>query len=479
MFEKYDKVVVYGAGKYAYAVYRYFYSRNEVSKISYFVVSDLNENSSLFYGLPVKKYEDVAEKLKDQNVIIALKDSDNILAMLQRDGIESKYVITPQDKELLESEWNEFCRGLPIQQNKVFFICHNGRGYECNCKYIAEKLIEEKQPVELIWKVIESRKYVFPEQVKEVEYLSMQYYLEYSTAQVIVSNNESAFEYKNPKTYFINTWHGTGPFKKVMLSEEKTKNNKQLLNIYRRRLSLTDLYISNSKDNSEMFRESMMHKGEILECGSPRNDILFHKNGIKQKVYQILGIAESKKILFYAPTFRDKKEDSFKYYDLDMDKVLRALQHRFGEEYQLLYRFHQNLRQYKQFTDFYVHGINVTEYPDVMELVVASDILITDYSSIMWDFSLQRRPVFLYHNDEQEYMIDRDFYCPVSQWPYIKAHTSEEMCNKILEFDEEDYIEKLERFFRDDPSYDDGHASERVVARIMDVIRNPKKYGKE
>mgnify|MGYP004563174129 CR=1 FL=1 len=194
---------------------------------------------------------------------------------------------------------------------------------------------------------------------------------------------------------------------------------------------------------------------------------------------QFLGIPTDKKIVLYAPTFRETIEESFSKYTLDWKKVLPALEKRFGDPFVLLYRFHQKLRDYKQFEDFYSFAVNVTMYPDVMELVVAADVLVTDYSSIMWDFSLQKRPVFLYHNDEREYTDERDFYWPVSRWPYIKAHSSEEMCEKILGFDEQQYLLDLEKFFEEDPSYDDGHAAEKVTARILDVINHPEKYGKD
>ena len=469
--EKRKDIIIYGAGRYASVLYRYLWMQGRKDQIVCFAVTDMSEQKSELYGVPIKKFEEIKQECISANVVIAIKK-------FRKQGISNIYVITPENIEVMQSEWNQYLVQLPIQRNKILFTCFAGKGYECNCKYIAEELLKENRSVDMVWCVSKKGTYQFPEGIRQVECGSPEYEEEINSAAVMVSNNDNAPAQKKNEMYFINMWHGTGPFKKVNASIAVNKNNTEWMQRMKGVYNWTDLFVSNSADNSEMFRESFLYDGEILECGSPRNDILFGHNDIRRQVCDQLHIDSEKKILLYAPTFRDNVESSFAKYTLDMEKVLHTLRERFGEEYILLYRFHPKLREYRDFENFYSFGINVTAYPDVMELVVAADVLITDYSSIMWDFSLQKRPVFLYHNDEKEYINDRDFYWPVSRWPYVVAHTSEEMCEKILSFDEQDYLSRLERFFEEDPSYDDGHASERVVERIMDVIEFPEKYGK-
>ena len=137
----------------------------------------------------------------------------------------------------------------------------------------------------------------------------------------------------------------------------------------------------------------------------------------------------------------------------------------------MLYRFHHYLYALGMPQNYYADAIDVTYYPDIQELLVAADVVITDYSSLMWDFSLQRRPVFLYQNDEKDYENDRGFYSPVSEWPYPKAHTQDELVDTIMHFDNDEYINKLNAFFEKYGSCDDGHAAERVVKRIMNEIQ--------
>lgn len=461
------------------AFYRYLWIRKKTDQVECFAVTELTEQSSELYGVPIRQFEEIKQDCMSANLVIAIKQSEQVENELRQQGINSIYIVTPERVEAMRAAWSRYLDELPVIRNKVVFTCFAGKGYECNCKYIAEELLKEKGHVDILWCVSRKEIYNFPEKIKQIEVGSPEYEEEINSAGVMVSNNNNAPVNKKKEMYFINTWHGTGPFKKVNASIAVNRNNADWMKRMKRIYNQTDLFVSNSADNTEMFRESFLYEGEILECGSPRNDILF-ENGrdIRKQVCGDLHIGPRKKILLYAPTFRDNEEDTFAKYTLDMGDVLQALQERFGEEYVLLYRFHHRLRAYKDFVNFYSLGINVTEYSDVMELVVAADVLITDYSSIMWDFSLQRRPVFLYHNDEQEYINDRDFYWPVSTWPYVVARTSEEMCEKIISFDEKDYLSRLERFFQEDPSYDDGHASERVVERIMDVIDHPEKYGK-
>lgn len=472
-----NNIVIYGAGKYAVALYKYLWMKKKQNNVKCFVVTKHDQNSNVLLDLPIMEYEDFYAHYHKEFIVIAIKDYIDVQSKLERDNISEYRVAETSEIKKYQTMWMEYLQHLPIR-NKIFFDCFHGRGFECNCKYIAQKLIEEKCDVDLVWNVTEKDMYDFPYKIRQVKSTSIEYETELYSSRIIVDNVGTAPHNKRKEQYFINTWHGTGPFKKVALSIESLRKSAEYVEKRKNEYNKTDLYISNSADNTYMFRESFQYEGEILQSGNPRNDILFNSQGIKEKVYDELKLDIAKKVLLYAPTFRDSIESSFEKYTLDMNKILKTCEKRFGGEFVLLFRFHNKLRDYVNFSNFYSNGINVTNYPDVMELVVAADVLITDYSSIMWDFSLQRRPVFLYHNDEQEYINDRDFYWPISRWPYVVAHTSEEMCEKIISFDEKDYLFRLERFFQEDPSYDDGHASERVVERIMDVIDHPEKYGK-
>ncbi|MCH5281305.1 MAG: CDP-glycerol glycerophosphotransferase family protein [Lachnospiraceae bacterium] len=478
------KIVIYGAGIWASVFYTYLRLLELDSNIVCFVVTTMQRLNTSLHDKSIRQYDEIKNELADCFVVIAIKNAEDLMDSLSCDHNGGLYCLTESQMEEIRGFIFSYYANMPIQRNKILVDCFGGRnGYSCNPKYIIEKLLEKRYPVEVVWNVLDRKKWEFPDGVRAIVYNSPEYFQELYTAGIVIDNSGvSSFPYKRPEQYAIHTWHGTGPFKKVGVAEYK--GDKENIALMKKRHSFVDVFISNSKDNTEMFRESFCYDGEIYECGSPRCDILFQENHIKEKVYETFGIAPNKKILLYAPTFRGEWNRSenistFKWYDLNMKQVLDALSQRFGEEFILMYRFHHALYEHNQSPDFYPDGIDVTFYPDIMELIVAADVMITDYSSAMWDFSLQRRPVFLYHNDEREYADDRGFYWPISRWPYPNARTCEELCETIREFDEGKYLERLEQFFQDDPSYDDGHAADRVAERIIDVIEHPEKYGKE
>ena len=119
-----------------------------------------------------------------------------------------------------------------------------------------------------------------------------------------------------------------------------------------------------------------------------------------------------------------------------------------------------------------MYYIPVDRYDDFEELLMAADVLITDYSGCMYDFSFTKRPVFLYQRDIEEYRSDRDFYIPVEELPYIQAFTNEQLIDSIQAFDQVKYQKELDHFMDKMGNYDTGVASERVASRIIRIISN-------
>lgn len=463
-----DRFLIYGTGTYARYLMSFLQYRGELNKIIGVTKSScLNDEE--FFGFKVTPIEEYRRE-KSSLVIIAIsaKYSLGISDILYEKGFNNSVSMTKQDYEYIV----DFFSKLPLIKNKIFIDCYDGMGYRCNCKYISEYILQNNLPVEIVWKTRAKYMPNLPVKVRGVDADSIDYLWELYTSRIIISN-VSAGKVR-PDQYVILTWHGTGPFKKAgAAAYERTEER---IKEFRDFSKKADLYISNSADNTRMYREDFYFEGEIEEWGYPRNDILLsniHKTStIKKKI----GIPPGKKILLYVPTFRENKGGSFEHYKMNFPRILTALGRRFGGEFIIVYRFHHLLYSEEMPKWFYKKGIDASFYEDTQELLLIADVLITDYSSVMWDFSLMRKPVFLYHDDEMEYSCERGFYWPPSEWPYPKAHSSDEMCRVIEEFDVSAYRRSLDDFFRKDPSFDDGHASEKVVKRIMDVIEHPEKY---
>lgn len=473
---KNDKLIIYGAGQYGNFLYALLEVKGFADNVICFVVTNCLNNPKTLCEKKVECLDRIKESLRDCVVILALGEnaSGEVLESLQRCAVKGIYRVNRQFIQGIEPELIAGYKKLPLKQNKIILSSYDGMGYCCNCKYIAEKLIQNKAPVELVWLISDNSICDIPEKIKKVVINSPQYYKEVLTAKIYITNTvHSLYEHKREGQFFINTWHGYGPFK---LAEGAVNKDAESRERYRKSNAASDLFLTASRFYTQIYRDSFFYEGEVMECGAPRNDIFFTQNTIKTSVYKKLQILFDKKILLYAPTFREDTVVSFQKYDIDMKRVLNALEKRFGGEYVLVYRFHHYLYRLGMPQNFYAGAIDATYYPDIQELLAAADVVITDYSSLMWDFSLQRRPVFLYQNDEKDYENDRGFYSSVSEWPYPKAHTQEELVDTIMDFDNGVYIKKLNAFFKKYGSCDDGHAAERVVERILQEIGDTDGY---
>ncbi len=469
---KNKKLIIYGAGQYGSLVYAFLELKGLAPNIVCFTVTDRTQNADTLYGKPVICIAELTAHLQDCMLLLALGENatkevlKNLQALAGNGTIPAKGIfrINGQVIEAIRKELIEGYKKLPLQRNKVVLSAYDGMGYRCNCKYLAKRLLDEKAPVELVWLVSDQSVNDLPDGIKKVIINSPQFYKEVLTAKVYITNTvHLLYEHKREGQFFINTWHGYGPFK---LAEGDVNRDAESLERYAKSNGASDLFLTASTFYADVYRRSFCYQGEVLACGAPRNDVFFGDNDFG-KIYRI---PREKGIVLYAPTYRSMTEDDFERYNLDWEHILDSFRERFGKEYVVVYKLHHYMQQLVSEKGLYQGAVEATFYPDIQELLAAADIVITDYSSLMWDFSLQRRPVFLYQSDEDAYANDRGFYAPVSEWPYPKAHSQEELTERILHFDESRYIAELNAFLKKYGSCDDGHASERVAKRILERV---------
>ena len=356
---------------------------------------------------------------------------------------------------------------FPIHNNRILFSAYSGKQYSCNPKYISEYLEDNyKDKIEIIWAFNEPEKFNLDKKIKKVKFKSLQFIYYALTAKVVVDNVESwSILPKRKGQFIINTWHGGGAYKGVGLKRKDSSNatNKNMIHKNKK----ISLYISSSKAFTDMtLRKSFMYNGEVLECGMPRNDILINEKDnekIKKAIRQKLKINDYK-ILLYAPTFRSSGDYKS---TLNYSKLIKTLEKKSGEKWKILYRSHyyENINNIEK-NDI----IDVSQYPDMQELLLISDILITDYSSSMWDFSLMKKPVFLFVEDLEKYNQEREFYTPIESWPYILTKNNEELWEKINSFNYEEYKKRLEEHHQKLGSCETGIASQSISDRIIKHI---------
>lgn len=475
-----QECIIYGAGVYGRKIYELLTICGLADKVKCFTITGEAEEGSQVMNLPVIGFAKAESRYPEAVLLLAIKGEEALYQRVKRIHMAKSFFCGKEEIDLLYERVFGKLWENPIKRDKVFFLSNSGKGYLCNGKYITEELIRQRADVDLVWGVRDMTCRM-PAQVRKVKVDSPEYYYELATAGIWVDNyRKDIHVHKRKGQYYIQTWHGSGPLKKVEKDVEDALSPEYIRKA-KRDGEMIDLFLSGTSANSAMYKNAFYSRGEILECGSPRNDLLVAaQESRRDEIRRKLGLGNQEiKVALYAPTFRKSLEDSVKAYDLDGYKLKKGLESRFGGRFAILVRFHPDLSGEERLKMLYADCIQVTDYEDTQELLAVSDVLITDYSSVFWDFSLQRRPVFLYQNDEQEYLEDRGFYCPPDEWPYPRAHTQEELLREIACFQEEEYIENLESFFRRWPSFDDGHASERAACRIMDVICNPQKYIEE
>ena len=360
-----------------------------------------------------------------------------------------------------------------VNPRKVIFESFEGRSYNDNPRYISEKLHELCPEAEIVWifRPDTIRTVQAPDYVKRILPLSWSGLKEQATARFWVDNfRRTANLYLNTdRQYYINTWHGDRGFKKV-----GDDNDKLVKAPVMRMEKHCAMMIAGSEFGAENYRTAFHMKGDILLDGCPRNDMLMHNDPAQAAdVRRRLGIAPETGILMYAPTYRDDRNREQAAQDpmLDMVRTLDFLEAHTGKKWVCLCRTHYLSFGMKVADDPRV--IPASGWPEMAELLLVTDMLITDYSSCGADFTLTRRPMFLYQADVNEYLDQsRSFYFPMEESPFLIAHSQEELERLILETDADkarENGEALDRFFH---TTETGHASEAVCRYMMDRMKD-------
>lgn len=367
---------------------------------------------------------------------------------------------------------------VPVSPGKIVFDNYMGSGYGCNCKYVLKELLtvcrEQLPMLDLVWivKDAEHKKDMFPPQVRLVEYGTKEAFAEYATAAVWVKNfqmvhylNRGLLK-KEGQTY-IQMWHGSFGIKKIEGDCSYLSQDRPWTVLAKKNAAYTDYWISNSSFETRVYKEAFWGAGEILEYGHPRNDIFFHDTGdICDKIRKRYKLGNCK-IVLYMPTFRDQNRSEAA--EIDEKRLTESFRERFGGEWVCALRQHPRLAGKRPIAMGKV--LDVTEYPDIQELLVAADAVITDYSSGIFDFMLSGKPGFLLAEDYEKYETIRGLYYPLEQTPFPLARSRQELFDNIRNFDEEAYGEKVQRFLEEKGSVEDGRAAARVVELIRTILK--------
>lgn len=381
--------------------------------------------------------------------------------------------LAKQHKQL-SAEMMALFNRLELADSKIVFVNFLGRGFGCNPKYIALEIMRQDLPVDMVWLVGDMNE-PMPSRIRKVRYGSVDSVYELATAKVIVTNvkNLLPFPAKKDGQFFIMTWHGGQGFK-LIEGDAEERLSPAYVRESKANSSITDLMMVNTQEQYDEFRRACWYDGEILRCGLPRNDIFFrHDEKLTAQVRQALNVPTTNKVVMYAPTFRDNLAVMMDVCRLDTQRLLEVMRKRFGGDWTLIMRFHPNVARYFAQAAFGDNVINATDYPDMQELILIADALISDYSSVVCDFMFTGKPVFLYAKDCDTYTTERGFKPLYFDLPYKVNKSAEELFDDIETYNAAAVEPKIKHFVETVKPFDDGHASETVVERIKAFITPP------
>ena len=359
-----------------------------------------------------------------------------------------------------------------IKKNKIVFVSYLGKGYGDNGKYIAEELLSRKKDLDIVW-LCRDMNSEFPDGIRKVKYNSLRSVYELATARVWVDNKRKPiYVRKRAGQYYIMTWHADSVLKKVEKDAE-TKLPSYYVEAAKNDSKMADLFLSSCAWETRLYRNAFWYKGEIMEEGYPRQDILFnYDENTVNKIKAEIGISSNTKIVMYAPTFRkNMTSKDLDIYSIDWKKMLSEFEHRFGGKWVGMIRLHPNVAKLSGDIKLPENVIDVSGIPDVQRLIIVCDCLITDYSSIIIEAALARKIGITYAKDYDEYKKERDTYFEMEEFPFPFSESQDELFSIIRDFDNKKYYDDLDDFlYKTLELKNNGNSSKCVCNRILKVI---------
>lgn len=360
---------------------------------------------------------------------------------------------------------------FPINKNKI--VCDNflGKGYGGNPKYIIDELLNTHKKYDIVW-VVNDMKENMPKEIRVVKYGSIKAMYEFATAKIWIDNVRNSERIrKKREQFYIQTWHGgLGP--KKIEGEIEEMLSKKYVRSAKLDGSICDAIIIANKFQDKQFKKSfwLNKRTKFLNTGLPCNDYYFKQDLIEKDMHSVksyFNLTKDATVILYAPTFRD--DNSTDGYKIDFENVLKAFEKKTNSECVLIVRLHPNAVKLADFIKYNDKIINGSMYPDVQKLCAMSDYLISDYSSIVFDFVILKKPVFICAVDIEKYSKMRPLNELFEEYPFPIAETGKELILNINNFDIKKYLYNISQFQKKFPSYDKGNASKQIAKLITKI----------
>ncbi|MDF2539552.1 MAG: tagF [Herbinix sp.] len=364
-----------------------------------------------------------------------------------------------------------------VDKQIILFESNLGRNYSGNPRFIYEEMVARGLDKQFrCFFILEDTGAELPGNAIKVKRISLNYFFIFSKAGYWVSDTRMpSYLVKRKKTIYIQTWHGT-PLKRLALDMFNiTMEGEADLDSYKKNFiknsSSWDYLLSQNSYSTGIFRRAFAYEKEILEIGYPRNDLLINQNNYDRilELKQRFHLPMDKKIILYAPTWRDNEfigPHQYKFSTrIDFDYLRKSL----SKDYIILVKAHYLVSEVIDGSKYQGFLFSFGASDDIAELYLIADLLITDYSSVMFDYSLLDRPMLFFAYDLDQYKDQlRGFYFDfLEEAPGPVVVTTQQLVQSIISYDQYKYKEKIDAFKKKYNHADHGTASAVVVDLIL------------
>jgi len=382
-------------------------------------------------------------------------------------------------KQMVLAFYKLLTKILPVKKNIILIESNLGRNYTGNPKAIYEEMVRRGLDKKYrCYFILEDMKTEIPGAAKKIKRNRFRYFFYFAMAGIWISDSRfPEYIIKRKGCTYIQTWHGT-PLKKLALDlDDVFMAGEKSISDYKKKfyenVQTWDYLISQNSYSTRIFRRAFGFNKEILEIGYPRNDVLFRKNNRKdiEEIKDKLGLPKDKRIILYAPTWRDNEfygKGKYKFNPrINFDLLMKELK----KDTVMIVKYHYLVMDQIDWSPYrgFIYTYDMSY--DISLLYLVSDMLITDYSSVMFDYSLLKRPMAFYCYDLEEYKNTlRGFYFDfMNEAPGPVVETTEDLISAIKDYDFNKYQEKYQIFCKKFNHADDGNASGKIVDLIEKI----------
>lgn len=366
-----------------------------------------------------------------------------------------------------------FCR---IKPKQVIFESGIGKQYSDSPKQIYQKMLTDPffEGYKFIW-IYNGYDIEKDDRLKIIKRFSWEYFYYLATSEYWVNNQNFPYYIHKPKhTTFLQTWHGT-PLKKMM-NDVDSFSDKDAGYVPRMNKvnAQWDYLVSPSHYATERFESAFLPKAKILEVGYPRNDVFFlsdnEKGEILRQLRNMWGI-NNKKVILYAPTFRDDDKTSAGKQDFKLNLNIEAMYKALHEDYVVLFRQHAIVKTKLYIPDYFKDFfIDVSKFSDVQQLYLLADMCVTDYSSVMFDYAITKKPLLFYTYDYEDYKENlRGFYIDFeAEAPGPLLYDTDQLIDAVQHIDqvEKNYESKYQQFYNKYGYIENGTSTKKVIDAV-------------